>query len=148
MPPTFARTRTPPPWFRAIGVLFLVWGMAGVYAFYSHATLGPAGLAALPDYDRRFWLARPGWFDWVYAAATWGGLLGSALMLAGRRWSAVLFGVSLMAVAVQFGWVFAATDLIAAKGALATVPFPLVIFIIALLQLAIARRGVGRHWLR
>ncbi len=140
--------RRTPPWFRFVGLLLLLWGIAGVYAFYSHATMGDRALAALPDYDRRMYLVRPGWFDWIYATATWGGLIGAGLLLAGRRQAAAMFAVSLLAVAVQFAWVFAATDLIAVKGAAATLPFPLVIFAIALAQLALARHGIVRGWLR
>ncbi len=146
MAPIFART--PAPWFRIVAVLFVLWGLAGVYAFYVQATMGATALAALSDYDRRFHLALPVWFDWVYGIATWGGLLGSIALLMRRRWAAGLFAASLLAVAVQFGWVFAATDLIAVKGAGATVPFPLVIFAIALFQLATARHGISRGWLR
>lgn len=143
MAPTFVRT--PPPWFRIVAVLFLLWGAAGVFAFYSQATMDPATLGA--D-DRRFYTSLPGWFEWIYGIATWGGVLGSVALLLGRRWAAGLFAASLLAVAIQFGWVFTATDLIARKGAAATVPFPLVIFAIALWQLAVARHGIVRGWLR
>jgi hypothetical protein len=146
MAPTFARTA--PPWFRIVAILFVLWGMAGVVAFYMQATMGQAALTELADYDRRFLLALPGWFNWIYAIATWGGLLGGVAMLLGRRWAAGLFAASLLAVAVQFGWVFAATNLIATKGALAAVPFPLLIFAIALAQLATTRHGIARGWLR
>lgn len=140
--------RRTPTWFKIVGWLLVLWGIAGVYAFYSYAAMSQEALAAMADYDRRMYLARPGWFDWVYGAATWGGLIGAALLLAGKRQAAVAFAVSLLAVAVQFAWVFAATDLIAVKGASATLPFPLVIFAIALGQLALARHGILRGWLR
>ena len=146
MAPTFVRT--PPPWFRIVGVLFLLWGVMGVFAFYRQATMGPAAVAALGDVDRNFHTLLPRWFYWIYGIATWGGVLGSIALLIGRRWAAGLYAASLLAVAIQFGWVFSATDLIAAKGAAATVPFPLVIFAIALWQLGVARHGIARGWLR
>lgn len=146
MAPTFART--PPPWFRIVAVLFLLWGVAGIFAFYSQVTMGPAALAALDDDDRRFYASLPVWFNWIYGIATWGGVLGSVALLLGRRWAAGLYAASLLAVAIQFGWVFTFTDLVAVKGAAATVPFPLVIFAVALWQLAVARQGIARGWLR
>lgn len=146
MAPTFVRS--PPPWFRIVAILFLLWGVAGGYAFYSQATMGPAALAALAEADRRFYTALPRWFAWVYGIATWGGLCGSIALLLGRRSAGGLFAASLLAVAIQFGWVFAATDLVARKGAAATVPFPLLIVVIALWQLAVARQGIARGWLR
>ncbi len=143
-----AIVRRTPSWFKVVGWLLVLWGIAGIYAFYSYAAMSQDALAAMADYDRRMYLVRPGWFDWVYGAATWGGLIGAVLLLAGKRHAAVAFAVSLLAVAVQFAWVFAATDLIAVKGASATLPFPLVIFAIALAQLALARHGIVRGWLR
>lgn len=140
--------RLPPVWFRFVSLLFVLWGAAGVFAFYAHATTGPAQLAALPDYDRSYFLALPGWFVWIYATATWGCLLGGIALMLRRRFASLCFAVSLLAVAIQFGWVFAATDLIAVKGAVTVVPFPLVIFAIALFQLAIARHADARGWLR
>ncbi|MEP9401602.1 hypothetical protein [Sphingomonas sp. VNH70] len=140
--------RQPPRWFRIVAVLLVLWGFAGIAAFYYHATMGDAALSTLTEYERRFYFARPGWFDWVYATATWSGLFGALALVVRRRIAAGLFALSLLAVAVQFGWVFAATDLIAVKGAPATVPFPLLIFVIALGQLALARHAVARGWLR
>ncbi len=85
MAPTFVRT--PPPWFRIVAALFLLWGVAGVFAFYSQVTMGPAALAAMGEADRRFYTSLPRWFAWVYGIATWGGLLGSIALLLGRRWA-------------------------------------------------------------
>lgn len=140
--------RLTPLWFRLVGLLFTLWGAAGVFAFYAHVATGPAQLAAMPDYDRAYFLALPGWFVWIYGLATWGGLLGGIALLLRRRFATILFVLSLIAVVVQFGWVFAATDLIAAKGAATVVPFPLVILAIALVQVAVARRADARGWLR
>lgn len=140
--------RKPPRRFRLVAVLLILWGIAGVAAFYFHATMGDAQLSAMTEYDRRFYFTRPGWFDWVYAAATWSGLFGALALLLRRRIATGLFAVSLLAVVVQFGWVFAATDLVAVKGAPAVLPFPLVIFVVALGQLAIARHADARGWLR
>ncbi len=143
-----AIVRRKPSWFKFVAWLLVLWGIAGVYAFYAYVAMSQDALAAMADYDRRMYLARPGWFDWIYAAATWGGLIGAVLLVLGKRAAAVAFALSLLAVAVQFAWVFAATDLIAVKGASATLPFPLVIFAIALGQLALARHAIARGWLR
>ncbi len=138
----------PPAWFRLCAILLVLWGVAGVYAFYLQTTMSREALAQLGDDDRRFLLALPGWFAWVYGIATWGGLLGSVALVLRRRIARAFYALSLLAVAVQFGWVFAATDLIAVKGAGASVPFPLLIFAIALGQVLLARHGIARGWLR
>jgi hypothetical protein len=140
--------RLPTLSYRIVAILLVLWGVAGVFAFYFHVTAGPEQIAAMSAFDRHAFLTRPGWFDGVYAVATGGGLLGAVALLFRRRIALPLFIVSLVAVVLQFGWVFLATDLIAAKGAGAVVPFPLVIFAIALFQIAVARHGRRRGWLR
>ncbi|UZK70698.1 hypothetical protein OKW76_06650 [Sphingomonas sp. S1-29] len=137
-----------PGWYWIASALIVLWGAMGVFAFYTDATMSDAALAALPAWDRAFYQARPGWFVWVYGIATWGGLLGGVALLAKRRLAIALFGVSLAAIVVQFGYVFLATDIVAAKGAAATVPFPLLIAAVGVVQLWLARTAAARGWLR
>lgn len=99
-------------------------------------------------YDRQAYLAQPGWFNWAFAMATWPALLGSTALLLRSRFALPLYIVSMVGVIVQFGWVFGATDLIAVKGAAATVPFPFVIFVLAAVQIWFARMALQRGWLQ
>lgn len=143
MRPTYART--PPPWFRGLAILFLLWGLAGIVAFALHVTTGAGGV---PVEDRARFLSLPRWFSWICAVATASGLLGAVSLMLRRREAGTLFLLSAAAIAVQFGWMFLATDLIAAKGPVAAMSFPVVIFALALIQWRVARRGVRRGWLR
>ncbi|WP_315760889.1 hypothetical protein [Sphingomonas sp. Y38-1Y] len=137
-----------PRWFTIVAALLVLWGVAGIFAFYSDVTMNESRLAAMADYDRRFFLTRPGWFIWVYGAAVWAGLFGAAALLMHRRLARPLYIVSLIAVVVQFGWVFLATDLIAAKGAATVVPFPVVILAVTLFGLWLSTHAGRRGWLR
>lgn len=94
-----------------------------------------------------FFRALPAWFAWDYAVATGASLAGAIALLRRSRLAMVLYAVSLAAVVVQFGYVFLATDLIAHKGAAATVPFPAFIAAIGVLQIAVARIALRRGWL-
>lgn len=136
-----------PVWVRVVAVVLILWGIAGVFAFYQHATVGPDAMPGATDYDRAFYRARPLWFDMVYLAAVGGGFLGSIALLLRSRLAISLYVVSLIAVLIQFGYVFLATDLIAVKGAAETVPFPIVILAVALFQLWLARRARARGWI-
>lgn len=137
----------PPTWFWIISGLIVLWGAMGVFAFYTDVTMSEEMIAAMPEYDRQFYQARPSWMPVVYGLATWGGLLGGIALLLRRRAALILFLVSLIAVIVQFGWVFGATDLIAAKGAW-TLIFPLFILAVALFQIWFANQAAKRGWLR
>ncbi len=136
-----------PRWFTIVAVVLLIWGLAGCWSFVEHIRFGSVGIETASDYDRRFYLALPEWLNLVYAVSVLGGLLGSVALIARSRLAIGFYGASLMAVVVQFGWVFLATDLIAAKGAAATVPFPLLIGVVAAVQLWLARRARRHGWI-
>jgi hypothetical protein len=140
--------QSPPRWFAVVATALILWGLAGIFAFYSDVMMNESRLAAMAPYDRQLFEARPGWFIWVYGAAVWAALAGSIALWARRRLARPLYIVSLVAVVIQFGWVFLATDLIAAKGAAQVVPFPVVILAASLFQLWLATRASRRGWLR
>lgn len=139
---------SPPRWFWVVSALLTLWALAGVAAWYGHVSIGPATLAHMTDYDRRLFLTLPSWFAYDYAVATIGALAGGIALLLRLRRAWMLYLVSLVAVIIQFVWVFAATDLIAVKGAVATLPFPLFVFAMGLVSLGFARRAWARGWLR
>ena len=122
----------PPVWFHVIGVILLLWGLAGCWAFYMHVTLGPAVNREATDWDRAYFAALPGWFAADFAVAVAAGLLGSIALLLRSKWTVILYWRSLIAVAIQFGYVFLATDMIA----------------MALFQIWFAGFARKRGWLR
>lgn len=137
----------PPGWFVAIAVLLVLWGLAGCASFYVHIAHGPDIDPKATDWDRAYFAALPGWLNIVYAVAVGGGLLGSIALLMRSKLATSLYILSLVAVIVQFGYIFAATDLIAHKGAATTVPFPLLIAAIAIFQIWFAKRAERRGWI-
>lgn len=140
--------QSPPRWLGAVAVLLVLWGLAGIFAFYGDVTMNESRLAAMSEYDRALFASRPGWFIWVYGAAVWAQLFAAIALLLRRRLASALFAVALLAVIVQFGWVFLATDIVAAKGAATVVPFPVLIVAVAVFGLWLSRRGSQRGWLR
>lgn len=136
-----------PGWFIILVCVLILWGLAGCASFYMHVQYGPAMDPNATDWDRAYFAALPAWFNWDYAIAVGVGLLGSIALLARSRWSWLLYLVSLIAVLVQFGYVFFATDLLAHKGAAATVPFPLFIIAMAAVQLWAASYARDRNWI-
>ena len=138
---------TPPGWFRAVAVVLLLWALMGCWAFYMHLTIGPMMTPDPNAWERGYAAALPAWFTPVYAIGVGGGLLGSLALLLGADLARPLYLASLVAVMVQFGWSLLATDLIAHKGAAATVPFPLLIVAIAAFQLWLAGLARRRGWI-
>ncbi|RYD59864.1 MAG: hypothetical protein EOP60_01080 [Sphingomonadales bacterium] len=135
-----------PGWFIILVGVLILWGLAGCASFYAHVQYGPALDPNATDWDRAYFAALPAWFNWDYAVAVGAGLLGSVALLARSRWAGLLYIFSLIAVLIQFGYVFFATDLLAHKGAAMTVPFPAFIIAMAILQIWLAGYARDRNW--
>lgn len=134
---------TRPGWFTMLAGALVLWGLAGCASFVFQMMMEPPGDA----WDREFIRALPAWYGWDYAVAVAGGLFGSISLLARSRLAVPLYWVSLIAVLVQFGYVFLATDLLAHKGAAMTLPFPIFIIAVAILQVLLAAHAERRGWI-
>jgi hypothetical protein len=138
----------PPIWFWVLAVLLLLWEAVGVYACVMQLRMGAASWPDAMDYDRRIYLSMPVWYNWVYAIATFGGLLGAIALVLRRSLSVPLYVISLVAIVVMFGYVLGTTDMIAHKGFAAAAGFPIVIFLLGALAVWLARTAQARGWLR
>ncbi|WBH16325.1 hypothetical protein [Sphingomonas radiodurans] len=142
-----AVTRRPQAWFWVVVVLLLLWQAMGLYSFYEHVAHGPAAMGAVPtDYDRQLFASLPGWYVWVFGIATWGALATGVALILRRREAVTLAAISLLATVVMFGWMFLATDIIAAKGVWTTY-FPAVIIIVGGVSLWFANMVRARGWI-
>jgi hypothetical protein len=137
----------PPVWFRIVAVLLVLWGLIGCVSLYAHLAYQPDVDPNASDWDRAYFAALPVWLDLVYGVAVVAALAGSVALVARSKLAMPLYVVSLIAVVVQFGYIFLATDIIAVKGVWTTY-FPSFILAVALFQLWIARLGLMREWLR
>lgn len=150
--PAFAPARTaadarPPRWFWIVTGLLVLWEIAGCLACISQIRMGPAAWGPVDDWARGYYAALPAWYNPVYAVATFGGLAGSLALLLRRRAAQPLLWLSLAGVVAMFGYAFAATDLIAHKGAAQVVPFPVVIAVVTVGAIGLARSAERRGWM-
>lgn len=136
-----------PGWFTLIAVLLILWGGMGCFACIQQFRLGVDSFPDATEYDRRFFATLPSWYNYVYAVATGAGLLGAIALLLRSAIARPLFIVSLVAVIAQFGWTFAATDIIAAKGLLVATGFPIFIALVAAFEVWFAGYARQRGWM-
>lgn len=146
MATTFNAARVP-GWYWAVAIFALLWEAMGCYAYVSQVSMDSAALARLPAAQRDLWLAMPAWVTGAYAVAVWIGLLGALGLILRRSWARLAFAASLVAVAVQFGWTFLATDILATMGA-ASAAFPAFILLVAALLFGFSIAAARRGWLR
>jgi hypothetical protein len=141
-----ARTKAP-VLFWIVAILLVLWEAAGCYACVMQIMLGAAAMGPVDDWSLKYYAALPIWYNWVYAVATFGGLLGGVALLSRNRSASTLFLISFVAIIVMFGYAFAATDLIAHKGLEQVVPFPLFIAAVGVFSIWFADFAVRRGWI-
>lgn len=137
----------PPIWFWVVAILLLLWEAMGVYACVQQFRLGAEAMGPATDYDRALYASMPAWYNYVFAVATFGALLGALALLLRERRAVILYWISLIAVVVQFGYLFATTDIIAKKGAAEVLTFPAVIIALAVFALWFARLAARKGWI-
>ena len=135
-----------PTWFRIVAVVAVLFEIVGFAGYLMDALRSPDQIAQLPLDQRLVWNATPTWIYAAYAVATSTGLIGAIAMVMRRRWCIALLGLSLLAVIVQFGGVYAVPRLrrIVAPDAMIA---PLVIFIVCAGIYAVALHAHRRGWL-
>lgn len=137
-----------PLWFKVVVVVLLIWGLVGCYACAQQFRLGPEAMGPASAYDHALYARLPGWYNALYAIAVGSGMLG-ALALASRSLHArSLYAVSIVGIALQFGWLFLFTDILRAKGPLTVLPFPILILAVAIGAFVLAGRARRRGWIR
>ena len=135
-----------PTRFTVTAVVLLLWNLLGAVACIQQFRLGADAMGPATDYDRQLYASMPGWYDWCFALAELAGVAGAAALLLKRAVAIPLFIVSLLAVLVQFGFLFLFRDIIAVKG-IWTTYFPAFIAAACILQIALARAAWRRGWI-
>ncbi|WP_298399366.1 sugar transporter [Sphingobium sp.] len=120
--------------FILIAILFLLWNCMGLASFIMQYLMDLNELAKTDPGGAKIFAAMPEWLWLDYAVAVLAGLGGALFLLLRKRAAVPLFLLSLIAVVVQFGYVFIATDIIAIKGVVVATAFPILIFVIAIIQ--------------
>lgn len=136
-----------PAWYWAVAVLALLWELGGCYAYLTQVSMKPTAMAALDPAERSLWTSMPAWIWAAYAVAVWVGLTGAIALLMRQRWASQAFIVSLVAIVVQFGWVFLVTPILSVKGP-SSAAFPAVIFLVGLFLVWFSTWATKRGWLR
>ena len=133
-----------PVWYRLLVGALLLWAALSAYACVTQLLAG-AGAVADPA-DRALLAALPGWYWLDYAVASLGLLAGALALVLRRRAAVPALTVSLVAALIQFGWLFATTDLLARRGA-GTLFFPLLILLVGAVALQLAHLAARRGWI-
>jgi hypothetical protein len=136
-----------PTWFWVVAVAGLLWTVMGVASYFMDVMMSEETLAKMPEAQREIYEARPSWIVAVYAVAVFSALIGGVALVMRKSFAVPAFGVSLVAVIVQFGFVLFGMNVIATLGATAAI-FPAVIVILGALLLWFSMQSKSKGWLR
>ena len=136
-----------------VGLLATVWNGFGAYDYLMTRMRDMDYLTAqLPATDANAMLAYidsfPVWAQIGWGMGVWFGLLGSLLLLARSRWAVTSFLLSLVGMALSFGYQFTHPSDLAAthEGAMAFMPY--VIVVVGIVLLLYARSAAKKGQLR
>ena len=137
----------PPTWFRIASWLALLWMLSGAAAFMADLMTDEAALAQMTAAQRELYEARPPWLFAVYAVAIVTGLAGAIGLLLRKGWAIPALAVSLVAVAIQFGYTIFGMQAIERVGAAQAVSLPIVVFVAGSLMLWLALTAKTSRWI-
>lgn len=138
-------TNASPKWLLWVGILFLLWNLMGVGAFFSQWTMSDADIAALPQIQRDLWVSMPIWAWAAYAIGVGVGTLGAIGLLLRKWWAPLAFALSLIAVLVQFSYPFLFAQ--QAQADMAMLALPIFIVVMAIIQWQLSRAWQRKGWL-
>ncbi len=125
-----------PMWFWIVSALALLWNLIGVYSYL--AEVGVFGEAARVPGP---WQTMPAWVTAAYATGVFGAVIGVVGLLLRQRWARLVLLISLVALIVDWGWVFFAS------GA-GIQPLGVAVLVISALLVWFAGHAAKRGWLR
>jgi hypothetical protein len=135
-----------PVWYRVLAVLGLLWNCLGAFSYLRSVGMLGDQLAGLDPAHLALARSIPAWVTGTFAVAVFAGLLGSLLMVAGKRLASPVLLLSLVAVIIQSAWVMFASNARAVEGAIALL-VPACITLVAILLVWLAAMGAARGWL-
>lgn len=131
----------PAPWHLwLVGVLTLLWNGVGAFDYLMTKTKNASYLGSFTPEQLAYFESFPAWAVACWALSVWGGVLGSALLLARRRVAVPVLLVSLVAMLPMWFYNYVLTDGLRLMGGAGALAFSATIFVVALGLWLYARR--------
>lgn len=131
---------------KIISILAILWNIFGVFSFIIHAFFQEASNAGLNDAQREYMDGFPTWGYIVFGAAVTTGLIGAIGLMMRKRWTPLLFTISLIAIIINQFYPIVFTNYMEVFGS-GSIGLPIVITAIAVALLIYARQCEKRDWL-
>ena len=124
-------------WIRPSAVGFIAWNGLGSFACVQQIAIGMGRVSLTDPFQQTLYSHLPWAYNCFFVAAEMSGLVGAILLLLRRPAARPWLGASLIFIVLQFGYLFATTDLLSHEG-LKAIFFPLFVIAMAIIQLCVA----------
>ena len=114
-----------------VSILAILWNAVGAYDYIATQYRIESYMSKFTPEQLEYFYAFPAWMDAAWAVGIWGAFLGAIALLLRKAWAVLLFGASILGLAVSTVYNFVLSDGAAAMGEGAAM-FTGIIWIIAL----------------
>lgn len=135
-------------WFWIASVFFLLWNLMGVFSFYAHTFITEEALALLPENERALYGDYPLWTTIVFATAVFAGFIGSLGLVLKKKWSKLVFIISLAAIIPQMLHNVFFTKSMEVYGPGQAATMPVMVVLIGVFLVWFSHYAIKKNWLK
>ncbi len=137
-----------PIWFWVVTIILVLWNLMGVLSFFMHTFMPEDALAVMSEQERKLYTSYPIWGALLFAIAVFCGLIGSFGLVLKKRWSKLVFIISLCAMVPQMIHNVFFTESIEVYGIQQAVTMPSIVIAIGLFVVWFSSLGIKKNWLK
>ena len=130
-----------------ISIVALLWNIMGVSNYLMQAYKTERFRAAYNDAQLALIDSSPAWLTGVFAIAVFAGLLGCLLLLLRKKLATPLFAISLLAILIQMGYSWFATNSIELFGTVNGIVMPILVIVIGLFLYMYSKKVAKKGWI-
>ena len=136
-----------PTSFKVIAILAILWNLFGVFSFVGHAFMPEQAFAGMTADQQTYMDGFPAWGFIVFGTAVTTGLLGSIGLLMKKKWSVLLFLISIVTILINQFYPILFTDYMEIFGGASTLGLPIVITAVGIALWYYAKQCDAKGWL-
>ena len=141
-------TNKPTVSYWIIAVIALIWYIMGVMSYLRQVYMTDDMMASMTPEQQELLANTPAWSTGLFAVAVFAGLLGSFLLLMRKKLATPVFLISLIAVLINMGYSFFATNQTEVFGTIDGIVMPIIVIIIAVFLYMYSKKSGEKSWMK
>lgn len=137
-----------PKSFWILAVVLLVWNIMGVLSFLMHVMLTEEAISEFSKAEQAIYRQYPTWTIIAFAIAVFAGLMGAIGLLMRRKWSFIVFVISLLAIIPQMIHNVFFTQSVEVYGTAEAVSMPALVAVLGFFAVWYAKYSSMNGWLK